>query len=173
MIELILIPIYFLSGVLFHFIYKWTNRSHIAVVFGAVNESLWEHMKIAFWPMFIGFNIQYILYGYDIPNFIFSKFISLLLITITIPLFVKTYTYFTKKNIFPIDLALFFLCIAISQVMGYSIMGSNIPEIFDVISLPLSFILVIIYSSLTKLPPKADIFKDPISGIYGEKPHSH
>jgi hypothetical protein len=174
MIELILIPVYFFSGVIFHFIYKWSRKSHVAVVFGAVNESLWEHMKIAFWPMFLGFLLQYIWYGYTYNNFITAKALSLILVTITIPFFVKLYTYFTRKNIFPVDLFLFLLCIAIAQAAAFVVLQLyDVPAIVNAIALVCLFILVMIYSVWTTLPPRADIFRDPISGVYGEKPHKH
>lgn len=38
-------------GTLFHFIYDWTGQSWPAGLFFPVNESVWEHMKLVFWPM--------------------------------------------------------------------------------------------------------------------------
>lgn len=33
-------------GTLLHFLFDWTNGSVIAALFSAVNESIWEHMKL-------------------------------------------------------------------------------------------------------------------------------
>lgn len=40
-------------GTLLHFVYEWSNRNRIVGLFSAVNESTWEHMKLAFFPMLL------------------------------------------------------------------------------------------------------------------------
>lgn len=37
-------------GTLFHFLYDWSNHNKIVGLFAAVNESTWEHIKIALTP---------------------------------------------------------------------------------------------------------------------------
>lgn len=51
-------------GSLLHFVYGWSGENRIVGAFSAVNESTWEHLKLAFFPMFIiaviiGENIAY------------------------------------------------------------------------------------------------------------------
>ncbi|MBR6729608.1 MAG: hypothetical protein IKL80_05545, partial [Clostridia bacterium] len=41
-----------IAGVLLHFLFDWTGGSLPAAPFSAVNESIWEHMKLLFFPMF-------------------------------------------------------------------------------------------------------------------------
>lgn len=36
----------FICGTLLHFVYQWSNKSVVSILFGAVNESVWEHVKI-------------------------------------------------------------------------------------------------------------------------------
>ena len=38
------------SGSALHFVYAWSGYSLVVGFFGAVNESIWEHLKLAFWP---------------------------------------------------------------------------------------------------------------------------
>ena len=33
-------------GVLLHFLYGWTGENVLVALFSAVNESVWEHMKL-------------------------------------------------------------------------------------------------------------------------------
>ena len=40
-------------GTLLHFVYEWSNNNIVAGIFGAINESTWEHLKILFIPMLI------------------------------------------------------------------------------------------------------------------------
>ena len=41
-----------LLGSLLHFIYGWSGGSRLAALFGSVNESTFEHMKLFFFPAF-------------------------------------------------------------------------------------------------------------------------
>ena len=41
-----------LAGCVLHFLYEW-QPSAITALFSPVNESLWEHVKLVFWP-FLG-----------------------------------------------------------------------------------------------------------------------
>ena len=40
-----------ISGVILHFLYDLTGRSWLVGLFAPVNESVWEHYKLAFWPL--------------------------------------------------------------------------------------------------------------------------
>ena len=40
-------------GTLAHFAYRWSDGALLAGVFCAVNESVWEHMKLLFFPVFL------------------------------------------------------------------------------------------------------------------------
>ncbi len=40
-------------GVLFHFLYQWTNENIVVGLFTPINESTWEHLKLLFFPMII------------------------------------------------------------------------------------------------------------------------
>lgn len=58
---------------LFHFLYVWTQNGLIAL-FSAVNESIWEHVKIVFFPYLIAAGIEYMAYGAETkPAPIFNR----------------------------------------------------------------------------------------------------
>ncbi len=48
-----------LLGVLGHFLYEWTNDNTIVGLFFPVNESIWEHLKLIFFPSLIYFLYEY------------------------------------------------------------------------------------------------------------------
>ena len=74
-------------GTLLHFLYDLTGESVAVSFFSAVNESTWEHMKIAFWPMFIFAIIQSFYFkdrndywNIKLKGILFGIFISIILI---------------------------------------------------------------------------------------------
>jgi hypothetical protein len=44
------IPCIFFTGCMLHFLYRWTGFWPPVAWLTAVNDSLWEHGKPAFWP---------------------------------------------------------------------------------------------------------------------------
>ena len=50
----IVIAIIFISviGTLLHFMYEWSGHNKVVSLFAAVNESTWEHIKIALTPTY-------------------------------------------------------------------------------------------------------------------------
>lgn len=38
-----------LAGTILHFLYKWVPNA-VTALFSPINESIWEHVKILFWP---------------------------------------------------------------------------------------------------------------------------
>ena len=58
-IELIVTILELILGTLLHFIYEWSGNNAIIASFSAVNESVWEHLKLVFYPMLILGLIEY------------------------------------------------------------------------------------------------------------------
>src|SRR5665647_1325818 len=74
----------FLIGATFHFIFELSGKNTIVGLFGAVNESVWEHIKIGFWPAFIWAIIEFFIWGRKIKNFLIAKGVSFVLIGVLI-----------------------------------------------------------------------------------------
>ena len=60
---LLAIPILFIIGSLMHFVYEWSGESIIVGIFAPTNESIWEHLKMTFWPMLIWWIVGYCLFS--------------------------------------------------------------------------------------------------------------
>ena len=59
-------------GTLSHFLYDLTNHNKFIGIFAAVNESTWEHIKIALTPTLLWGLIDGFLYGTNV-NYFFAK----------------------------------------------------------------------------------------------------
>jgi len=94
----IIIGIIFISiiGTLLHFMYEFSGHNKIVSLFAAVNESTWEHIKIALTPTFIWTLYDGAVYGMN-ENYFIAKTSSVLVIIILIPLLFYAYQLITKK----------------------------------------------------------------------------
>ena len=64
-------------GTLLHFTYDFSNHNKVVALFSAVNESTWEHIKIAVTPFFIWSLVDGYIYGLN-PNYFIGKALGLI-----------------------------------------------------------------------------------------------
>lgn len=159
-------------GTLSHFLYDICKHNKIIGLFSAVNESTWEHVKIALTPTLLwGFLDGYI-YGTN-PNYFLAKFGSLFIIIILMPLLFYGYQAITKKEVVWLDIINFYIVIIASQLSFYWLLRvGSLPFIVRYLSCIGIFLLFGGYMIHTLMPPKSFMFKDPITNKYGFKGHS-
>lgn len=160
-------------GTLAHFLYEISHHNKITGLFTAVNESTWEHIKIALTPTILWSLLDGAFFGTS-ANYFLAKIASLLVITFVIPLVFYSYRRLAKRPILPIDIGIFYLAIILSQLTFYGIL--NLPaqgQVVNYLATVASFVFFGAYMTLTLLPQHAPIFKDPLTGKYGFLAHSH
>lgn len=102
-------------GSLLHFIFDWTRHNRVVAIFSAVNESYWEHIKIAIWPVVLLQIVLFVCGGYQYASFIPAATIALYSLPISMLGIVFLYKSVTKRNILWLDIASFFAIIALAQ----------------------------------------------------------
>lgn len=165
------IIIIFALGTLAHFLYDLSHENKILGLFTAVNESTWEHIKIAITPTLLWSLIDGFIYGEN-PNYFPAKLASLLVLTFFIPIVFYSYTRLTKKPVFPIDILTFLVAIVLSEFAFFAILNlPSLPHIASYFCTVGTFVFFGSYMTLTLMPLRQTIFKDPITGQYGFRAH--
>lgn len=158
-------------GTLAHFLYDLSHENKILGLFTAVNESTWEHIKIAITPTLLWGLIDGYFYGEN-PNYFTAKLASLLVLAFFIPLVFYSYTRLSKKPILPIDIITFIVAIILAQLAFFAIIDLDpLPHFAIYLSALGTFIFFGAYMTLTLMPQREIIFKDPITGKYGFPAH--
>ena len=167
-----IVPIGLLGSVL-HFLFDWTKHNRLVAFFSAVNESYWEHIKIAIWPVFLLQIILFSLGGYQIPSFVPAVTIALYSIPVSMVGLVFLYKSVTDRNILWLDISIFFVCIAIAQSIFVLLLGQLAPTSGTVVMSSLFLLgLVVAFLLFTFRPPREpDVFLDPIKKDYGLRAH--
>lgn len=159
-------------GTFFHFLYDISKHNKVVGLFAAVNESTWEHIKIALTPTILWSIYDGYIYGRN-PNYFTAKLSSLLILITFIPTIFYLYKYFTNKPIIIVDILIFYIAIILSQFSFYSIIKlQTLGFTINYLSCISIFIVFGFYMVLTLLPIKSFIFKDPITNKFGFKGHS-
>ena len=79
-------------GTLLHFVFDWSGGNVAAALFSAVNESIWEHMKLLFYPMLLFAWWEWRVWGREDNRFWCIKLVGALLGLGLIPVAYYTYT---------------------------------------------------------------------------------
>lgn len=159
-------------GTLSHFLYDITNHNKIVGLFTAVNESTWEHIKIALTPTIIWSLVDGYIYGLN-PNYFLAKLVSLLVIIVLMPFLYYGFKYLFKRDIALINILIFYIVIIASQFSFYYFLNINFINFYiQYISCVGTYIVFACYMVFTLMPIKNFLFKDPITSKYGFNGHS-
>ena len=171
--ELVGMVFIILLGSMLHFTFEWSGNQPIIGVFSAVNESVWEHLKIAFWPALLYLIFEYRYLYKKSNNFFLAKTLGIYSITIIIPAIFYSYKIFFEENLL-IDIGSFILAIIIGQLISYRLLtNKKLAKMFELISLIALLILALAFVIFTFYPPQIHFFQDPNTGEYGIITHSH
>lgn len=156
----------FILGTLLHFTYELSGESSIIASFSAVNESVWEHLKLLFFPMLLATIIGYFYIGKNVPNFLCSKTIGIIASILFTVIFFYTYSGILGKNIAIIDISLFFIATILGEYVTNRLMNSTF-KCNHKIAIIILVLIGICFITFTYSAPKIGIFKDQITGQYG------
>lgn len=153
-------------GTLLHFTYEFFSENIFVATFSAVNESVWEHLKLLFFPMLLTTIIGYFYIGKNTPNFLCSKAFGIIVSMLFIIIFFYTYTGIIGKSIVFIDISSFFIAVILGEYLAYKwiISNSKCNNIIAIIILITTLICFIVFTYFT---PKIGIFKDSVTNQYG------
>lgn len=160
-------------GSLLHFLFDWSQHNRFVAFFSAVNESYWEHIKIAIWPVLL---LQVVLFawgGYKYAAFIPAATISLYSLPISMVGLVFLYKMMFQRNILWIDISVFFIVIAITQTLFVLLLQQLAASSVTVLVSALFLVgLIAAFLRFTMHPPQEpDVFIDPINKNYGLSAH--
>jgi hypothetical protein len=116
----------FVAGSLLHFAYDWLGRSPWMAPIAAIDESVWEHLKLAFWPAAAFAAVQGAAMGARVRNFVLGKAAALTVAPLAIVLGFYGYTAVLGFHMLAADLALFVAAVALGAAASLAVY--NMPD---------------------------------------------
>lgn len=154
-------------GTLLHFLYDWTD-STVTALFSAVNESIWEHMKILFFPMFIFALFESRYFKKDYSNYWPSKLVGILVGIMVIPIIYYTYTGALGVSADWFNILIFFIATAVSFIIETRIMKSQKKFVISsAAAIVILCVITVLFFVFTFAPPEIPLFQDPLTKTYG------
>ncbi len=160
-------------GSLLHFTFESSGYQPLVGIFSAVNESVWEHLKLGFWPTLLYAIIECKYLRKHTNNFFLGKAVGIYTIPIVITITFYSYNALLEENLL-IDILTFIIAVIIGQLASYKLLTyRKLPEKLNIISLVALAVLGLAFIIFTFYPPSLPLFQDPVSGEYGIVNHSH
>lgn len=163
------IPLLFLIGSVFHFVFNWFGSPSFLAPFFPVNESIWEHTKLLIFPLFLFYLVYYYLYKnkyfIDKENWLTSLLVSIISSVLTMIIFYYTYSGILGKNISIINIFSLLLSLFVGQLIGLKTYKNGKKISFKNLLFFFLF-LFLFYLIMTFYPFKIPLFYDMNSHKY-------
>ena len=151
-----------------HFLYDLTNSSLIVAPFSAVNESIWEHMKLLFFPMFVFALVEYKYIGKDYENFWCTKLAGVLTGLLLIPILFYTYSGVLGVTVDWFNIAIFFIAAGAAYYLETLLFkNQTILCKTPLVAFTLLCLIALLFVVFTFVQPKIPLFIDMSTGKYG------
>ncbi len=144
-----------------HFAYSLSGNNFIVGLFTPVNESIWEHTKLLFFPMLI-----YSLYlnrkiKDNYPCVLSAMILGALSGVLLIIILFYTYSGILGFNIAFADIAIFYISVIVSFWIAYKAILSCQFDKYNVALQILSILLICLFIIFTLYPPDIPLFINP------------
>ena len=163
--EIVGVIVIIMAGGPLHSLFEQSGYWRPVALIAAVNESVWEHLKMPFWPALFFAGFQYLIVGNRIPNYWYGKLVGLIVTPILTVLTFIAYLDIERAsgNFSPSDLVTISMAAAsvcLGQAVCYRVLTA--PSIQTNITRFTSMgylLLILAFSSFTYFPPKLYLFE--------------
>ena len=155
-------------GTFLHFLFDLSGQSVAAALVSAVNESIWEHMKLIYYPTLLFTLVEYRFWGKNYKQFWCVKLMGILTGLVLIPTIYCTYTGIFGASVDWLNIAIFFLAAGTAYWLESKLIQKEYTCRLNArIAIFLIVMIGIVFTVFTFNPPEIPFFKDPMTGSYG------
>ena len=156
------------SGSILHSVFGLTGRWPPMALIAAVNESVWEHLKLVFWPAFIFALVSYPVIRGKTENFFLAKSAAILAMPLIIAVLHYSYVWIFRHHNLAFDIGIFFGSAILGQMLCFRLLlKPRFPLIWQLAAAVLLLAATSAFSLLSYHPPRWPIFREAGSGRYG------
>ena len=154
-----------LLGSFLHFTFELSGESPVVGAFSAVNESTWEHLKLAVFPALLFMLIEWRWLSRQ-ANFLFAKAVGISLMPVSIVVLFYGYTAVIPDS-FVMDILIFIIAVMIGQIASYRLMRGEESVARTRVAKIVLVLLPVLFVLMTFFPLEVFLFQDPVTGGYG------
>lgn len=155
-------------AVLLHYIYDWSGGIRFAAIFAAVNESVWEHVKILLFPYLLWSFAEYYLLKAEVKKLVVARTVGAYAVGLLTVCVFYIYTGVLGYSVVWFDIASAALWLLAGEIISMRILNSRLRAgEYYIVALSALVLLVVMLLCFTVSPPRIGLFADPNTGLYG------
>lgn len=146
-------------GFVNHFLYDWTGYSPVAALFCPVNESVWEHLKLLFFPFLFASILAYLRHRSLRALFFYQRLLAVLagMAAIVVPFY--TYTGIIGHPILPLDILIYLFSVLVTfSSLKYIRKKRSVSFPSDTAVILSWLVLCLCFFFFTAFPPNIPLF---------------
>lgn len=152
-----------IAGTLLHFCYEWSGENPFVALFAPVSESVWEHLKLLFFPVLVYTLFEIIVLFKVSGSFLTARVLGVILGMFFILVAFFTYTGIIGRNFLAADILIFALSVFVtflsSRYLEVRCPSLNLPLLANY---ALLLLIVTCFFSFTFSPPGLPMFQSPV-----------
>ena len=149
-------------GVLLHYTYEWSGENGFVGTFSSVNESVWEHLKLLFYPLIIACLIQFAFLRQNNlgPGIMFGVISGMLLIVAMFYTYIGAFTH--PDSYVAIDITIFIISSILAVIVATAFFSVNSYDTsYQILSFIVVLMILILFIVFTFNPPDVPLFVPP------------
>ncbi|MBR6739016.1 MAG: hypothetical protein IKL99_05035 [Oscillospiraceae bacterium] len=152
-------------GTLLHFAYDAFPDFPLTAVVSSVNESVWEHMKLFYFPMLAAALVQRLFPFMQRQDFWCIKLLGIITGLFLIPALYYTYTGALGIHLTWIDISIFYVAAGAAYLLETHLLMQEPRRAcrFARIAMLFTVSLAFVFLFFTYFPPHLPIFRDPVT----------
>lgn len=166
------IPVIIIFGSVMHFVYDWSGNLAFIGILAPINESVWEHLKLTFWPTLLWWFWGYFQIKRNAVHFLAQWFFPCITSLVIAPIFIVSfyYTYTGALGIHSLllDISSLFIGVIIAQLSALHIYRyARLGRCSIYLPFAVIIFLIGVFIIFTFDPPHLPVFRDSQTGLYG------
>ncbi|NVN50976.1 DUF6512 family protein [Mycolicibacterium hippocampi] len=168
--DLLGIPVVIIGGTLLHFCFEWSGRRRVLAVLCPINESVWEHLKMAYWPLLVMTAVQMAASEHP-PALAAARAVGFYtMCALILGLYVLTAALLPHADMrtrLLVDGSIFIVAVVVGLCVSYAgsaFSGSPVVVWTGWVAL---LAPMVVFAWTTYAPPHVALFRDQITGGYG------
>ena len=161
--NLIVFLIISILGTIGHFLYEWTNYNMLIGYISPVNESVWEHLKLLFFPAILFFIAEYFTCDNKQENYISSSVLGIFAGLLSIIALFYTYSGVLGYNISFFDIAIYYVGVAVMLTVRTLVIKNQLlsSKNAKIVSIVVIIIMCVAFFTFSYNRPVLGIFIPP------------
>lgn len=153
-----------IAGTLFHFTYEWSDFNPFIGLFSAVNESVWEHLKLLFFPAAFFMLASYPFFRKEQPAMLTCCSAAIITSMLLQTSVYYTYSGIIGKDIPAVNIAVFYICSAVNSILSWRFLNKK-PSTGSLWGFAALCGISVCFFYFTQNPPNIGVFTYPIQNV--------